>query len=72
VADKPTPEEQEIARFQAKLDAAPEGGRLAANMRLRIAMVHAAKETDPNVRARLEGAARSTHAEAVAPKPEKA
>ena len=40
MTDELTPEEEaskaEIARFQAKLGAAPKGSRLAANMRLRI------------------------------------
>ncbi len=65
-----TPANKEIARFQAKLDAAPEGSHLAANMQLRIALTQASQETDPDVRARLEADARSTHVEAIAPEPE--
>ena len=57
---------KEIARFGAKLDDAPEGSRLAANMQLRIARTHATLETDATRRSELESAAVRAHSEAVA------
>lgn len=57
--------DREIARFQAKLDAAPERGRLAANMRLRIAKATASLQ-DKKLRAELEAKATAAHTAEVA------
>lgn len=68
--DKPTPAEKaaqkEIDRFEAKLRAAPNGSRLAANMNLRIAKTKASLEDDADKRAELEAAAMATHREVFA------
>ncbi len=68
--DEKTPEqrtaEAEIARHQAKLDAAPKGSRLAANTTLRIAVAKASLVADAAQSASLEKTARETHAATIA------
>jgi len=68
MTDELTPEQQhkaevdaEIARHQAKLDGAPKGSKLAANMSLRIAIAKASLVADETQRASLEQSARDTH-----------
>ena len=62
---KPTPQEQEIARFQTKLDAAPKGSKLSANMTLRIAIAKASLVEDETQRSQLEQSARQVNAETI-------
>ncbi len=63
---EPTPEEKDIARIQGKLDKAPKGSRLQANLKLRVAVQTAELGDDEAKCKTLCAEARRVHGEEIA------